>query len=125
MKLLLDTHILLWWLNDAPELSERGREIIAEQSNIIFVSVVSIWEIRSKEALGKISVPPDFQSQLEKEPFETLSITAQHAHGLARLPLHHRDPFDRMLIVQAQLDGLVLLSKDPVIGTYEVEHISL
>lgn len=122
MRLLLDTHILLWWLNDSPELSQRGRGLIAEPSNVIVVSAASIWEIRIKEGLGKLALPRKFQQVLEQQPFERLAITTEHAHGLRGLPPHHRDPFDRMLIVQARCEALTLLTADTVVRSYDVAH---
>lgn len=123
MKFLLDTHILLWWLSLDGKLSKKGIEIISEASNIIFVSAASIWEIRIKEALEKIHLPKEFYSTLEKESFEKLSISFDHAHEVRKLPLHHRDPFDRMLIAQAKLEGLTLLTNDNVVEKYQIESL--
>ena len=121
MKLLLDTHVLLWWLDDSPQLSVAARELISEPQNVVFVSAASIWEIRIKEAIRKISVPEDFEQVLNAEPFERLSITTRHAHGLKNLPMHHADPFDRMLIVQAQLDDLTIVTHDELFPHYDVQ----
>jgi PIN domain nuclease of toxin-antitoxin system len=118
MKILLDTHILLWWLGAASELPAAAQSLIADPENTIFVSAVSLWEIWLKESLGKLRLPPDFEDQLEAEGFESLPLTASHARAVARLPWLHRDPFDRMLIAQAQSAGLRLLSADRAAEAY-------
>jgi PIN domain nuclease of toxin-antitoxin system len=118
MRLLLDTHVLLWWLADDPSLSVLARSLIAEPQNAVFVSAISHWEIRLKSSLGKLSIPQDFEERLRREPFEKLPLKAAHTEGLARLPWLHRDPFDRMLIAQAQGAGLRLLTHDAQLGAY-------
>lgn len=120
MKLLLDTHCLLWWLNDDPALSDRGRELISRPENLIFVSAASIWEVRIKQSIGKLDLPTDFAEVLAGQAFESLAVTVEHAHALEDLPLLHRDPFDRLLIAQARLDRLTLLTHDRVIAQYDV-----
>lgn len=125
MNLLLDTHVILWWLMKAPDLTPRGYELIADQYNICFVSAASIWEIKIKEGIGKLTLPDNFQVILENESFESLSVSARHAHQIGSLPLIHRDPFDRILIAQAKIEGLTLVSKDSIISEYQVEHILL
>lgn len=121
MKVLLDTHILLWWMTGSPQLAESAALLIADTSNTIFVSAASVWELRIKESLGKISLPANFLETLEEESFENLSITMRHADQVARLPLLHRDPFDRILVAQAQLDGLTLITKDEILSKYPVD----
>ena len=123
MKVLLDTHVLVWWLMDARELGKEARAAIGTPTNVIFVSAVSVWELRIKEALGKVKLPPDFAEVLGAQPFEPLAMTMAHAHALRQLPMHHRDPFDRMLICQARSDGLTLLTHDEVMGQYDVQHL--
>jgi len=123
VKLLLDTHVLLWWLADAPELSPTARERIADRSNFVMVSAASIWEIRIKESIGKLSLPTDFEALVRRESFEWLSITAEHAHATRELPLHHRDPFDRLLIAQARCEGVALLTHDRGLSVYDVEVV--
>lgn len=123
MKLLLDTHILLWWLSSAPQLSQRAQQLIAARENIVFISSASIWEIRIKEALGKIEIPQNFEEQLDLEPFEKLSVTCRHAHALKTLPLAHRDPFDRMLITQALIEDITLVTHDESVSRYKVPHL--
>src|SRR5690242_10451915 len=106
MRLLLDTHILLWWLADSPSLPDQAREWIANPANAVFVSAVSLWEIWLKQSLGKLKLPSDFEEKLAAESFESLPLLEAHTRGLASLPWHHRDPFDRMLIAQAKATGL-------------------
>ena len=98
MNLLLDTHVLLWWLDDNPILLVKAKEAIANGNNMVFVSAVTIWEISIKHTLGKLEISVNFRKILEQQAFEMLSITADHAHLIRELPAHHRDPFDRMLI---------------------------
>ena len=120
MNLLLDTHVLLWWLNDQPVLSKKSRAAIAEGKNLVFVSAVVVWEIRIKEALGKLEIPRNFRSVLESQPFEMLDMTVEHAHAVKDLPVHHRYPFDRMLIAQAKVEGFTLLTHDARLKKYKV-----
>lgn len=117
-RLLLDTHVLIWWLTDDPKLGPRARAMIADERNEVYVSAVSAWEISIKRALGKLDAPEDLGSILEDEGFEVLPITFFHGEQAGRLPLHHRDPFDRMLIVQAQAEGLELVTSDGAFVAY-------
>jgi PIN domain nuclease of toxin-antitoxin system len=120
MNLLLDTHIVLWWLDDNPELPPAVKRHIANRENMVFLSAAVIWEIRIKEALGKLAVPSDFQAILEQQPFEKLPIKLEHAYALKNLALHHRDPFDRLLIAQAATEGLTIATHDPIFEKYAV-----
>ncbi len=118
MRLLLDTHILLWWLADSPSLPEQARGLIADPGNAVFVSAVSLWEIWLKQSLGKLKLPPDFEEKLAGESFESLPLLAAHTSAVASLPWHHRDPFDRMLIAQARVAGLQFVTADAVVAAY-------
>jgi PIN domain nuclease of toxin-antitoxin system len=120
MNLLLDTHVLLWWLNDQPILSKKSRAAIADGENPVFVSAVVVWEIRIKEALGKLEIPSNFKRVLQRQPFEMLDITVEHAHAVKNLPAHHRDPFDRMLVAQAKVERFTLLTHDFRLKKYNV-----
>ena len=124
MNLLLDTHVLLWWLDDNTRLSARAKTAITNGENVVFVSAVTIWETRIKEALGKFKLPRNFRSVLETQPFIMLDISAEHAHAIAKLPAHHRDPFDRMLIAQAQVERLTLITSDTRIKQYKVSVLN-
>jgi PIN domain nuclease of toxin-antitoxin system len=124
VKILLDTHLLLWWLEDSRSLSAAARELIREPQNAVFISAVSLWEIWLKESLGKLRLPDDFEAKLEDEPFENLPLSATHARQVASLPWHHRDPFDRMLVAQAQTEKLALLTADDRLAAYgEFVHL--
>jgi PIN domain nuclease of toxin-antitoxin system len=119
VKLLLDTHLLLWWLEDNPSLSARARALIGDPQNTVFLSAVSLWEIWLKQSLGKLRLPADFEARLALEDFEALPLTAAHTRQVALLPWHHRDPFDRMLLAQAQAVGLTLLTADEAVACYD------
>jgi len=120
VKLLLDTHILLWWLNASTELSDEAIEMIASPEAIVFVSAVSIWEIRIKQSLGKVKVPEDFAEVLSAEAFEQLPVRFEHAHAVCTLPPLHRDPFDRMLLAQAKLEKFTLVTHDDILARYDI-----
>jgi PIN domain nuclease of toxin-antitoxin system len=123
MNLLLDTHTLLWWLDDSPNLSKKARRAIADGANVVFVSAAVVWEIRIKEALGKLTIPQNFHDVLDREPFEKLPITIDHAHAIADLPAYHRDPFERMLIAQAKSQGFAIVTHDTIFRRYEISII--
>jgi PIN domain nuclease of toxin-antitoxin system len=120
MNYLLDTHVLLWWLDDNPALSGNARKVISNAANLIFVSAAVIWEIRIKETLGKLEIPKDFQSVLKEQPFDMLDITAEHAHAIGDLPMIHRDPFDRMLVAQTKIEKLTLVTRDSHLRKYNI-----
>ncbi|NWF84059.1 MAG: type II toxin-antitoxin system VapC family toxin [Bryobacteraceae bacterium] len=110
--------LLLWWLDDNPALSRAARELIAQPENTIFVSAATMWEIWLKASLGKLRLPAGFEPQLAAAGFESLPVSAAHARHIERLPWLHRDPFDRMLIAQAAVSGLTLLSANSALGAY-------
>jgi len=117
VRLLLDTHILLWALSDAHRLRRRGRELIDGAD--AFVSAASIWEISIKAALGKLRASPDqVIGALPRAGLKSLPVTLEHAAALLRTDLKHRDPFDRMLITQARTEGLTLLTNDRALAAY-------
>ena len=118
MRILLDTHLLLWWLEGSPSLSAQARELIRDPDNTVFVSAVSLWEIWLKQSLGKLRLPVDFTGRLATESFESLPLLASHPRQVSLLPWRHRDPFDRMLIAQAQVEKLVLLTADEALTAY-------
>jgi PIN domain nuclease of toxin-antitoxin system len=120
VRILLDTHFLLWWLADDPALGERAHHIIASPENLVIYSAASIWEIRIKQQIGKLELPDDFVDSLAAQAFVPLAITTAHAHAIKDLPLHHRDPFDRILIAQAKLERLTLLTRDEQIAKYDL-----
>jgi PIN domain nuclease of toxin-antitoxin system len=118
LKILLDTHLLLWWLGNSSDLSAQARAHISDPENTIFVSAVSLWEIWLKASLGKLRLPADFEEKMAAETFESLPLTATHARQVALLPWHHRDPFDRMLVAQARAENLILLTADKGVTPY-------
>jgi PIN domain nuclease of toxin-antitoxin system len=118
LRLLLDTHLLLWWLEASPSLPATARDLIRDPENTVFASAVSLWEIRLKQSLGKLRLPVDFSERLAGEPFESLPLMASHTRQVGLLPWHHRDPFDRMLVAQALAEKLVLLTADEALAAY-------
>lgn len=120
MRLLLDTQVLLWALMNPGRLSTAAIDAIETGENQILVSVASPWEISIKAALGNLAPPEDLELQLKEMRFELLPIALRHTEAVAFLPHHHGDPFDRMLVAQAQVDGLTLVSSDREIRRYPV-----
>ncbi len=121
MRLLLDTHVLLWWLADDPLLPEQAAAAIAETGTQVLVSAATACEVAIKKAAGRLEAPDDLLDALAANDFSTLSITASHAIAAGQLPEHHADPFDRMLIAQAQAEALTLASVDRRFSKYTVE----
>ena len=119
MRLLLDAHILLWWLSLSPRLPKSVRGAIGECA-VAYVSAATAWEIAIKVAARKLEFRGDLEEQLALNNFQALPITVMHALSAAKLPRHHADPFDRMLIAQASLESLTLVTADPHLGIYGV-----
>lgn len=124
MNLLLDTHVLLWWLSDDVRLSQQMRLVIEDRNNEVLVSAASTWEMAIKSAMGKLTMPEGLREELQSQGFGELSITAADGLAAGALPRHHDDPFDRMLIAQAISRGLLLLSVDHRFADYEVRLLS-
>ena len=127
MRALLDTHTFLWWIDNDPQLSTRVCQIIGDGTNELFFSPVSGWEIAIKAQLGKLTLPTNLEQfvaeQLAHNHFTPLPVQVSHTLGVYRLPLLHRDPFDRLLVAQSQLEDLPILTIDPLIAQYEVQTI--
>jgi PIN domain nuclease of toxin-antitoxin system len=123
VNLLLDTHVLLWWLADDSSLQSAARDAIRDESNIVHVSAATAWEISIKKALGKLDAPDDLANALEVNNFRSLEITVAHATKAGALPRHHDDPFDRLLIAQAQTEQLTLVTHDAKFRAYEISVI--
>lgn len=124
IRLLLDTHALLWWLGDVPMLTGNARAAIADPGNDVFVSAVTGWEVAAKRARGRITAPDNLAAVIREEGFLDLPLTFHHAEHAGRLPMHHRDPIDRMLIAQAQAEGLIIVTRDRTIPLYGVETMA-
>jgi len=118
--LLLDTHVLLWWLTDSPRLPQAFRDSLADPKLPCFVSAATVWEIGIKRAIGKLEAPSELIEILAEEGFNDLPITLAHAEAASNLPLHHRDPFDRMLIAQGHIEALTIATLDGHFSQYGV-----
>lgn len=119
-RLLLDTHVLLWWLADDTSLGRKAKAAIMDDRNEVYISAATTWEISIKKALGKLGAPDDIDTIVEEENFSKLPITLYHGQMAGMLPPHHRDPFDRMLIAQAQSEGLTIVTSDKMFSNYGV-----
>jgi PIN domain nuclease of toxin-antitoxin system len=126
VRLLLDTHALLWWLDGDRRLSAKARRAIADQSNSILVSAASAWEITTKARLGKLpgatAVAADVAACVTDQGFQSLDITLLHAQRAGHLPNEHRDPFDRMLIAQSQIEDVAIVSDDDAFDIFDVRR---
>lgn len=123
MRYLIDTHILLWTSFEPEKLSKEIADIIADPNNIVALSHVSLWEIAIKNNIGRLNLPDTFFDQVLNTGFEAIALSAQHIKEYLTLPLHHRDPFDRMLISQARCKHMTLITKDTKIAQYEVDTL--
>jgi PIN domain nuclease of toxin-antitoxin system len=127
MKLLLDTQAFLWWISNSKDLSEKAKEVIADEEAEVFFSVVNAWEIVIKASLGKLPLPevPSvlIPKMLERHNFQVLPVSLQHTLKVYDLPDLHKDPFDRLLIAQALVEGLMLVTSDELIKRYEIETL--
>ena len=127
MNLLLDTHALLWWILDTNDLSRKARAAIRSFHNEVYVSAATAWEIATKSRLGKLAAADPFVhsigDSLRKLGFEELPISVDHAQRAGLLPGHHRDPFDRLLIAQAQAENLVLVSNERLFDEYRIQRL--
>ncbi|MGW0507592.1 type II toxin-antitoxin system VapC family toxin [Micromonospora sp. NPDC003241] len=124
MTLLLDTHVVIWWLTDDPSLSSEITDRLDHEPEV-YVSAATIWEITIKQAIGKIKEPANLPELVRDSGFRHLPITADHAVVAGRLPGIHRDPFDRMLVAQAQCEKLVLATRDSVVQKYDVPVLAV
>lgn len=123
MRLLLDTHVVIWWLAGATRLDDYARAAIDADDNQIFVSAVTAFEIELKKKVGKLDAPDDLPEQMQANAFEELSVTFRHGREAGRLPLHHKDPFDRLLVAQARCEDLTIITADRVLSDYDVKTL--
>jgi PIN domain nuclease of toxin-antitoxin system len=125
VNVLVDTHVYLWWLTSNRRLQRGARELLQDPTTLAHVSAASIWEIAIKLALGRLDVAPgvDFVAEIAANHFTPLSITSVHAWHAGALPRYHDDPFDRLLIAQAQLEGLSIVTHDGAFERYQVNLI--
>jgi PIN domain nuclease of toxin-antitoxin system len=121
VNLLLDTHVLIWW-DEGRKLTAAARRAI-EVADTVYVSAASAWEVAIKIGLGRLRPSRTVEQAVEESGFLELPITFRHAEWVAALPAHHRDPFDRLLVAQAEVEGLTLVTRDPVFGRYDVGRI--
>ena len=124
LRFLLDTHVLLWALTDNTRLSGATRVTIADLDNEVFVSAASFWEIAIKRALGRLQTPDNLIAEIALAGLKELPVTFVHGEMVAQLPLLHRDPFDRMLVAQAQAEGLILVTEDATVRRYDVATLA-
>lgn len=120
MRLLIDSHVLLWWFDGGEQLSETTRSTIGDTGNQALVSAATLWELSIKQSLGKLEVDVDLRGHAVEQGFEELPVTGRHALAVRDLPHRHRDPFDRMLVAQAGLEGLTLVTADRRLSAYGV-----
>jgi PIN domain nuclease of toxin-antitoxin system len=120
LKLLLDTHAALWFLSGDERLSDSARDHLIDESNRVLLSAAVVWEISIKRSLGKLIVPDDYLAVLLDADIQPLPVSVEHAAAVERLPAHHRDPFDRMLVAQAELEGAAIVSRDDALRPYDV-----
>jgi len=124
LRLLLDTHLVLWWMNgEASRISEKALAALGSEGKAPVVSAVTIWEVAIKRGLGKLVAPDDLLPQLEGAAVELLPISARHTDLVASLPSHHRDPFDRLLVAQATLENIGLVTDDETLRRYDIEVV--
>jgi PIN domain nuclease of toxin-antitoxin system len=127
MRLLLDTHTLLWFVEGSSQLPARTRNLLFEEQDDVFVSTASIWEIAIKTSVGKLrfaaDIGPFFKTEMARNAFLSLPIAHEHAARVATLPLHHRDPFDRLLVAQCEIERLAIVSRDPSFDAYGIKRL--
>jgi PIN domain nuclease of toxin-antitoxin system len=120
VKLLLDTHAALWWLADDARVGRNAERQLSDETNRVLLSAAVIWEVAIKRSLGKLQAPADLAQTLLNAGAQPLAVTLDHAAGVEELPWHHRDPFDRLLVAQALIEGAAIVSQDVRFGQYGV-----
>lgn len=123
MRLLIDSHVFLWWGAGSSALAASARNAIADPANDVIVSIATLWELAIKSALPKLPLPDDLETMVTEQGFSVLSIAFDHIRRFGMLPLHHRDPFDRMIIAQALTDGIPIATADRRFAAYGVQIV--
>ena len=127
MKLLLDTQIIIWFVNDDPQLNDHLKDLIEDKNNTIYLSIASLWEMSIKYNLGKLRLVPSYEEFIEKEVNESrivlLNLELEHLKINASLPFHHRDPFDRIIIAQSMAENLPIITSDSIFSQYSIALI--
>ena len=123
MNILLDTHVLLWWLTDDQRLNKKARQAIESETHLVYVSSASIWEIAIKKSIGKLKTKENIADHVNLNDFEPLPITLDHTSAVETLAHHHQDPFDRMLIAQAIIENLQIITHDQHFQLYKGLHL--
>jgi PIN domain nuclease of toxin-antitoxin system len=119
-RLLLDSHVLIWWADGGERISAAANEAISDPRNFVFVSAASIWELGLKRSLVVLTTPDDYNSLIRDNRFGSLPVTIQHAITMHELPPIHKDPFDRLLVAQAKYEGFTLVTRDAVLSGYDI-----
>ena len=125
MQYLLDTHVILWWFTTPEKINRKVHKIISDKSNTIFISSVSFWEMAIKKSLGRLTLPHNLLEAVAAESFKILPIMPEESLGVADLPMLHADPFDRLLVIQAKLNDLVIITGDEKISEYPVVTVGV
>jgi PIN domain nuclease of toxin-antitoxin system len=123
LKLLLDTHAALWWLSGDERFGENAARQLSDETNQVLLSAAVVWEVAIKRSLGKLEAPDDFDSTLLHAGAQGLPVSLDHAAAVERLPWHHRDPFDRLLVAQASIEGAAIVTRDESLRPYGVTLI--
>lgn len=123
-RFLLDTQIFIWWMEDQKRLKENIKSVLTDSTNTIFLSVTSVWEMVIKLKIGKLKLPKNWKQTIRNGRFEILPVNLEHTLALEELPLHHKDPFDRMLIAQANVEGCTFITVDQKIQKYKIPVVN-
>ncbi|GAA5480818.1 type II toxin-antitoxin system VapC family toxin [Haloferula sargassicola] len=125
MRILLDSHALLWWMDDPQRVRPEARQAISDPSNLVFASAASVWELGLKVSKGKLRLPLDFHTRFAENGIEAMPFTGSHAMASTALPAIHGDPFDRALIAQCQLESLTLATRDSILADYGIAVLAV
>lgn len=124
-RYLLDAHAFIWWMENNRRLNENIKTTIDNPLNTVFLSAISVWEMIIKKRLGKLKLPKTWKKDIKSGKFQILPMTLEHALAIENLSLHHKDPFDRMLVAQAKVEKLTIITIDPKIKKYKIKTIGI